>query len=200
MTQFQLVMRSGPTPGTTFPLEGDQLTIGRDSSNGVAINDAEVSRRHSRLTFQGGKYVLEDLGSTNGTFVNGQRLAGPVVLKPGDVISLGEQIVLMYDAINTDPGATMVASRKPTARPAPPPIQTSAPAYTAPPAAASAPTTAPTKQTNIIPIVIGVALFLLICVCVASLLIVDADPTGARWCNFPFSLIARMVSGQGVCQ
>ncbi|MBV5350513.1 FHA domain-containing protein, partial [bacterium] len=77
-------MRSGPTPGVTFPLEGDQLIIGRDSSNSVAINDAEISRKHSRLSFQGGKYVLEDLGSTNGTFVNGQRLAGPVVLKPGD--------------------------------------------------------------------------------------------------------------------
>ena len=47
---FQLVMRSGPTPGAVYPLEGDQLTIGRDSTNGVAINDPEVSRRHARLT------------------------------------------------------------------------------------------------------------------------------------------------------
>src|SRR5512147_1961443 len=100
MAEFQLVMRSGPTPGATFPLEGDQLTIGRDSSNGVAINDAEVSRKHARLTFQGGKFVIEDLGSTNGTFVNGQRLTGPHVLKAGDVVAFGEQIVLMYDAAN----------------------------------------------------------------------------------------------------
>jgi len=77
--QFQFVMRSGPTPGATFSLEGDQLTIGRDSSSGVAINDAEISRKHARLTFQGGKYVIEDLGSTNGTFVNGQRLVSAVV-------------------------------------------------------------------------------------------------------------------------
>ncbi|MCK6585799.1 MAG: FHA domain-containing protein, partial [Anaerolineales bacterium] len=110
MAQFQFVMRSGPTPGVTFPLDGDQLTIGRDSTNGVAINDAEISRKHARLMFQGGKYVLEDLGSTNGTFVNGQRLAGPVVLKPGDVVSLGEQIVLMYDAIAGDAGATVAVS------------------------------------------------------------------------------------------
>ena len=72
-SQFQLIMRTGPTPGATFTLEGDQLNIGRDSTNEVTINDAEVSRHHARLTFQGGKYVLEDLGSTNGTFVNGQR-------------------------------------------------------------------------------------------------------------------------------
>ncbi len=133
MSQFQFVMRSGPTPGVTFPLEGEQLIIGRDPSNGVAINDAEISRKHSRLTFQGGKYVLEDLGSTNGTFVNGQRLAGPVVLKPGDVISLGEQIVLMYDAINQDPGATVVVARK-AVRPEAPHAQPSAPpAYSPPP-------------------------------------------------------------------
>ena len=100
MAQFQLVMRSGPTPGATYPLEGDQLTIGRDSSNAVAINDAEISRKHARLTFQGGKYVIEDLGSTNGTFVNGQRLSGPFVLKSGDVVSFGEQIVLMYDVMS----------------------------------------------------------------------------------------------------
>ena len=105
-SQFQLIMRSGPTPGAAFTLEGDQLTIGRDSVNEVVINDAEISRRHARLTFQGGKYVLEDLGSTNGTFVNGQRLAGPRVLKPGEVVSFGEQIVMVFEANNFDAGAT----------------------------------------------------------------------------------------------
>ena len=175
MAQFQFVMRSGPTPGVTFPLEGDQLTIGRDSSNAVAINDAEVSRRHSRLTFQGGKYVLEDLGSTNGTFVNGQRLAGPVVLKPGDVVSLGEQIVLMYDAINMDPGATVATPRK-SVRVDPPLAPVSAPAYTPSPSAA-APT--PAKKTNMTPIIIAVGVLLFICICGAFFCWVD--PT-FRWC------------------
>ncbi len=109
--QFQFVMRSGPTPGVTFALEGDQLIIGRDAVHAVSINDAEVSRKHARLTFQGGKYVLEDLGSTNGTFVNGQRLVSPAVLKPGDVVSLGEQIVLMYEGLSADAGATMIGRK-----------------------------------------------------------------------------------------
>jgi len=191
MAQFQLVMRSGPTPGVTFPLEGDQLTIGRDSTNGVAINDAEVSRRHSRLSFQGGKYVIEDLGSTNGTFVNGQRLAGPVVLKPGDVVSLGEQIVLMYDAINMDPGATMASQRK-VARPAPAP----APAYAPPPVYAAPPPppgAVPARRGNSMLIIIGAAALIFICVCIATFLYADADPTGARWCTFPFSIIAQIM-------
>jgi len=180
MAQFQFVMRSGPTPGVTFPLEGDQLTIGRDSSNGVAINDAEVSRKHSRLSFQGGKYVLEDLGSTNGTFVNGQRLSGPAVLKPGDVVSLGEQIVLMYDAINMDPGATIAASRKAAHAVPPPAYSPPPPAYASAPAAGSI----PAKKSNMTPLLIGGGVLLFICLCSGFLWWVDST---YRWCVFlPF--------------
>jgi pilus assembly protein CpaF len=167
-----------------FPLEGEQLTIGRDAANGVAINDAEVSRKHSRLSFQGGKYVIEDLGSTNGTFVNGQRLSGPVVLKPGDVVSLGEQIVLMYDSVNMDPGATMASPRK-AARVDPPRAQ---PAYAPPPPAYAPPPVqpygAPPPQRNMVPIFIAVGVFVFICVCAGFFWWVDAT---YRWCTFfPF--------------
>ena len=184
--QFQFVMRSGPTPGATFSLEGDQLTIGRDSSSGVAINDAEISRKHARLTFQGGKYVIEDLGSTNGTFVNGQRLVSTVVLKSGDVVSFGEQIVLMYEALSSDPGETMISARKnpqrPVPSPAPMPAQAPAPApqqYYSPPIAAGA-----AKKTNMTPIFIGAGVLVLICLCVGALWYIDSN---YLWCNFlPF--------------
>jgi predicted component of type VI protein secretion system len=176
--QFQFVMRSGPTPGAVFSLEGDQLIIGRDSTSGVAINDAEISRKHARLTFQGGKYVLEDLGSTNGTFVNGQRLAGPVVLKGGDVVSLGEQIVLMYDALSVDAGETAI-SRKAAPRPvaaAPMPSASPAPAYSAP--------IAPPRKTNWTPVIIGVGVLVLVCVCAGALWYIDSN---YLWCTFfPF--------------
>ena len=184
MAQFQFVMRSGPTPGVTFPLDGDSLTIGRDSTNGVAINDAEVSRKHSRLMFQGGKYVIEDLGSTNGTFVNGQRLAGPVVLKPGDVVSLGEQIVLMYDAIAADAGATVAVSRK-AVQASPPPVYSASPQQSyAPSQPAYAPPPAPAKKSNMTPIIIGVGALLFICICGGFFWWVDST---YRWCTFvPF--------------
>ena len=187
--QYQLVMRSGPTPGAIFPLEGDQLMIGRDSSNAVAISDAEVSRRHSRLTFQGGKYVLEDLGSTNGTFVNGQRLAGPHVLKAGDVVALGEQIVLMYDAVNIDPGATVASPRnivRPVAVPAPQPVAAPPPAQNYAGQIPDSPEPLPVSpaRSNLTPILIGVAVFLLVCACSGFLWWVDAT---YRWCVFfPF--------------
>jgi len=194
-------MRTGPTPGATFTLEGDQLNIGRDSSNEIVINDAEVSRRHARLTFQGGKYVLEDLGSTNGTFVNGQRLAGPRVLKAGEVVSFGEQIVLVFEVTTNDPGATMVSPRaaaavpsapRPAGPPPPPPADYvgSVPASPVSPESEPLP---PAKRTNILPIIIGVAVFLIICCCISVFLWVDADPTGARWCMFPFRIIAELL-------
>jgi FHA domain len=182
--QFQLTMRSGPNPGTVYALDSDQISIGRDSSNDISVNDAEVSRRHARLTFQGGKYVLEDMGSTNGTFVNGQRLTGPRVLKSGEVISLGEQIVFVYEAVNSDPGATMVSPRSvPEARPVvppPPPPQS----FAGQVPASSQPALVPARKVNPVPIAIGVGALILICVCIAFLVWVDQT---YRWCVFfPF--------------
>jgi len=190
-SQFQLIMRTGPTPGATFILEGDQLSIGRDSTNEITINDAEVSRRHARLTFQGGKYVLEDLGSTNGTFVNGQRLAGPRVLKAGEVVSFGEQIVLVFEVTTNDPGATMVSPRAAAAvpsvsRPATPPPPPPADYVGSVPAspAASVSTPAPAKKMNVLPIIIAVAVLFFLCICAGVLWYIDAN---FLWCTFfPF--------------
>lgn len=125
-SQFQLVMRTGPTPGKTFELNLEEMTIGRDISNPIVINDAEVSRRHTRLRIQAGSYVVEDMGSTNGTFVNGQRLMGPHLLRPGEVIMLGEHVGFVFES-TYDPNATM-ASGAQTYRVQPTPQTVQAPA------------------------------------------------------------------------
>jgi hypothetical protein len=91
-----LVMSQGPQPGQTFMLDRDWLTVGRDPSNDIVINDPQVSRQHLRITRQGQMVVIEDLGSTNGTFANGVRLTGPHVLSNGDVIGLGDGVTLTY--------------------------------------------------------------------------------------------------------
>ena len=187
-SHFQLIMRSGPTPGAVFNLGGEQLTVGRDSTNDIVINDAEISRRHARLTFQGGKYVLEDLGSTNGTFVNGQRLAGPRVLKAGEVVSFGEQIVLVYEASTFDPAATVAsprASAVPSASrpvpPPPPPAAEFAGSVPASPVPAPAPATG---RMNLTPILIAVGFLFFLCTCGGILLYID---TNFLWCTFfPF--------------
>ena len=117
---YRMTVRQGPVPGKVFDLVKDVLTIGRDMNNDIVINDAEVSRNHGRLTSQSGGYLIEDLASTNGTFVNGQRLIGPKLLNPGDVVGLGETIVIEYSYV-ADAGATVVASAPPPRMMAEPP-------------------------------------------------------------------------------
>ena len=192
--QYQLTMRSGPNPGTVYALDGDHISIGRDSSNDIAVNDAEVSRRHSRLTFQGGKYVLEDMGSTNGTFVNSQRLAGPRVLKSGEVISLGEQIVFVYEAVESDPGATVVSSRAADVVSRPPSTPSAPPQAYAGQVPVVQPEAATTRKINPVIIAIVVGVLMMICACLLFLLYVDADTTGARWCQF-FPGIVNLLRG-----
>ncbi len=94
---FRLIVRRGPQPNQIYELNKDIITLGRDITNDIVINDPEVSRHHSRITRGGGGYTLEDLGSTNGTFVNGQRLTGARPLSSGDLVSLGETVTLVYE-------------------------------------------------------------------------------------------------------
>jgi hypothetical protein len=95
---FRLIVRRGPQPNQAYELNKDIITLGRDITNDIVINDPEVSRHHMRLTRGAGGFTLEDLGSTNGTFVNGQRLAGAKPLNNGDMIGLGETVTLGYEA------------------------------------------------------------------------------------------------------
>ena len=94
---FRLIVRRGPQPNQSYDLNKDIVTLGRDITNDIVINDPEVSRHHMRLTRGAGGFTVEDLGSTNGTFVNGQRLTGARPLRPGDMIGLGETVTLAYE-------------------------------------------------------------------------------------------------------
>jgi pSer/pThr/pTyr-binding forkhead associated (FHA) protein len=108
---YQLVVRRGPRPGQIIPLELDLLTVGRDPLSDIVIEDPEVSRHHASFTQSDEGFLLKDKGSTNGSFVDGERLGGePVQLKPGQVIMFGSTVTLVYQATSmSDPLATMVA-------------------------------------------------------------------------------------------
>jgi pSer/pThr/pTyr-binding forkhead associated (FHA) protein len=125
--KYRLVMRTGPNPGKAIDLDKVELFLGRELSNDIVINDSEISRRHARLVLQPGGVILEDLGSTNGTSVNGQRLTGPVLLQGGESITLGENVNLYLEMMLTDPDATVVSTVQPVA-----PVQ---PQVVVPPAA-----------------------------------------------------------------
>lgn len=113
---YQLVMKTGPAPGKIYTLDKTDITIGREAGSDVFVNDVEVSRQHARLVSQFGDYVLEDLDSTNGTFVNGLRITGQRILKPGDTLFLGENISLSYEEVSFDPNATQVNLAEPISR------------------------------------------------------------------------------------
>lgn len=140
---YKLVIQSGTGTGTEFPLEKNEYFLGRDLTSDLVINDPEISRRHLRLVLDGATYRIEDLGSTNGTFIHGQRLTAPALLKPGEVVTLGEKIVLKYEVISTDPNATVVVQRGVSSNTQQGPAPVVTPSSVPPPAAPPSPVIAP---------------------------------------------------------
>lgn len=78
----------GPLLGQSFPLQGE-LTLGRDATNSIAIADQQISRRHCRFAGGGDQFLVEDLGSSNGTYVNDRKIVGAFDIHPGDRIRIG---------------------------------------------------------------------------------------------------------------
>ncbi len=127
---FRLIVRRGPQPNQTYDLNKDVVTIGRDITNDIVINDPEVSRHHLRFTLVTSGYSIEDLGSTNGTFINGQRISGSKPLNNGDMIGLGETVTLGYEMVRgpaggapEDGGGAEVTAPNPAAYEQPAPSQ-----------------------------------------------------------------------------
>ena len=95
-TAYYLIVRKGPNPGAVHPVGGNIITLGRQPDNHIVISDHRVSRHHARLSWRGAAYSLEDLGSGNGTWVNNTRIAAPVTLRPGDIIGISEDVLLLF--------------------------------------------------------------------------------------------------------
>ena len=91
-----VLVQSGETglePGTEFPIAG-VMSLGRDAGNGIVLADVSVSTRHAEVERQRNGWLLTDLGSTNGTFVNGRPINGRgVLLRGGEEIALGSVII-----------------------------------------------------------------------------------------------------------
>jgi len=107
---YRLTVIKGFNKGEVFPLDADEVIIGRGEENGVVLNIAEVSRAHAVLNKAEEGYMIKDLGSTNGTFVDKKKVGKKYLLKPGDTVMLGDAIYLTYSA-DLDPEETLVAPR-----------------------------------------------------------------------------------------
>lgn len=188
-TAARLVVEQGPEPGQTFPLSTAPQTIGRSANNAIVINDAEISRRHAQLTPQGGSFVIEDLGSTNGTFVNGVRLNRPAMLKHGDSVEFGDTIRLRFWAEGKAPGVVLnpvddVPTPALPPEPAPayahPPVNFPEPTPVTPPTFDdfAAPETAVSPNRNRILIGCGCLLVLACVLCVGTVFFLDSYNQG----------------------
>src|SRR3970040_2246491 len=110
---FRLIVKTGPNPGTAFDLTKEVTLVGRDVTNDITVGDAEVRRQHARLTRTPGGYVIEDLGSTNGSTVNGERLVAPRVLSPGDLLGMGQNVTLSFEATSPEAAPTGMGGARP---------------------------------------------------------------------------------------
>jgi Inner membrane component of T3SS, cytoplasmic domain len=85
-----LVVTAGPLTGTKITLGDQPILIGRADDSTLVLTDDFASSRHARLTNRGGQWYVEDLGSTNGTYLDQQRVQGPLLVGPGQPIRIGQ--------------------------------------------------------------------------------------------------------------
>ena len=85
----RLVITSGTKAGAEFPLGRDEITIGRSSDSAIIIRDDYTSTHHARIMLWNGRWMIQDLDSTNGTFLNGSRVTVPIPIPLGATVKVG---------------------------------------------------------------------------------------------------------------
>jgi FHA domain-containing protein len=122
--------------GTVYPLDKPQIRVGRSATNDIPIKDKRASGKHAVITIDGSTVIISDVGSSNGTFVNQNRVDAPTRLKVGDQVTLGDTVLTVVDDNQTDvvDGTVTELDFGPRAsRPAPPPMPAAPPVPAAPP-------------------------------------------------------------------
>jgi len=186
--KYRLVMSAGPNPGKVFELNMDSMSIGREASNDIVIQDEELSRNHARISRRGATFLLEDLGSTNGTFINRQRISSPRMLNPGDEVGFGENVVLSFQGEGAAPTvAAPGRGQAATRQPAPPAPQQ----YAAP---APQPAAAPAKKGGN-PLLIGC--LILVFLCIVVLIGAYFFDSLNLYCTSPFNVIFGLITTCG---
>ena len=104
-----LTVFRGPEIGRQFDISATTVTIGRYSECDIQVRDKWVSRWHTRVSWNGIEYIVEDLGSTNGTFISGQRVGAPRALRSGDRLQLGEQVEFAFQVGVSVPSGKVAA-------------------------------------------------------------------------------------------
>ena len=111
----KLVVIQGPDKGRTFEVVAPGAVIGRNSGD-LPVNDNTVSRKHAEISLEGGSWVLRDLDSANGTYVNGVKVSRAMTLKHGDQVRIGGTLLVFGGrevnagiSVHPDNGADLVS-------------------------------------------------------------------------------------------
>lgn len=115
----RLVVVQGQGAGVEYSLEGASFILGRGNASDVQIADVKSSRKHAEVFREGDRYYLRDLASSNGTFHNGRRMTGDVLLSFGDRIAIGATVLEFVDDTAVVPAAAQAAAAEPVKRPLP---------------------------------------------------------------------------------
>jgi len=99
LKRYQLRGNGGPVANQVIELAEHDMTLGRDLSNDIVVSDSEVSRNHARLIWQGDGYTIQDLRSTNGTWVNGNSAMRAARLTAGDMVAVGKVSVFVFELV-----------------------------------------------------------------------------------------------------
>ncbi len=91
---LNLTVKSGTQKGQIFDLPNGKITVGRGPANDITLDNPTISKHHLLLNVQNGVVTVQDLGSTNGTFINGKKVAAPTKLRPGDELQVGADVTL----------------------------------------------------------------------------------------------------------
>jgi len=134
-----ILVKSGSKKGQRVPIRVPVVNIGRAEYNDIVLPEESVSTQHAKLQRRDGVWILQDLGSTNGTFVDGEKLSGETPVAPGSTIRFGDASVVFDpddDALGIGKGApgtkVMGAVNVPAPAPKPAPAPAPAPAPPAP--------------------------------------------------------------------
>lgn len=120
---MKLFFLNGPRAGTSMELTPPGVSVGREEDNDVQLLVTGVSRYHAKITFNGSAWSILDLGSTNGTRLNGKQISAETVLADGDTIVIGDQTLIFAERLVAPDSKTEASAPAPT----PPPEQPSKP-------------------------------------------------------------------------
>src|SRR5947209_9889482 len=116
---FTVVVNEKGGTAHRLAFDANEISIGRIEENDICLPRANVSKKHTRIVAQGGQFLVADLKSTNGTYVNGKKLLAPQVIGPSDRIYVGDFVLNIEDEAASEVSTPALAAQRSSPFPLP---------------------------------------------------------------------------------